>query len=157
HSLNIAEYHIGHEEGCAPLWLAQQELIYGADRVIALTRSEQALLAECCPRVLGRVRIIGNGINDCGAAHMAAGRARQNRSSIVFLAGRFVERKGIHDLLAAIPIVLALVPDTRFILAGGYDTGPRIEQAWLPASLSAHRGHIRFTGWLTPAQIAEWY
>src|SRR5262249_47601346 len=99
HSLNIAEYHIGHEEGCAPLWLAQQELIYGADRVIALTRSEQALLAECCPRVLGRVRIVGNGINDCGAAHMVAGRARQNRSSIVFFAGRFVERKGIHDLL----------------------------------------------------------
>ena len=76
---------------------------------------------------------------------------------MVFFAGRFVERKGIHDLLAAIPTVLALAPETRFILAGGYDTGPRIEQAWLPASLSAHRNHLRFTGWLTPVQVAEWY
>jgi glycosyltransferase involved in cell wall biosynthesis len=75
----------------------------------------------------------------------------------VFFAGRFVERKGINDLLAAIPVVLALAPDTRFILAGGYDTGPRIEQAWLSDSLSAYRGRITFTGWLTPAQVAEWY
>src|SRR5262249_40439703 len=157
HSLNIAEYHIGHEEGCAPLWLAQQALIHGADRVIALTRSEQALLAECCPNVLGRVRIIGNGIDDCGAARTAAGRAGQHSPEMCFFAGGFAEKKGTHHLPAAFLTVLALAQEPRFILAGGYDPGPRIEQTWLPASLSAHRDHIRFTGWLTPVQVAEWY
>jgi hypothetical protein len=33
---------------------------------------------------------------------------------------RFVDRKGIHELISAIGIVLAEAPDVRFALTGGH-------------------------------------
>jgi glycosyltransferase involved in cell wall biosynthesis len=113
YSLNVAEYQIGHEEGCAPLWLAQQKLIYGADRVTALTRSEHELVAEYCPNVLGRVRIIGNGIDDYMEARI---KARQDRSPMVFFAGRFVGRKGIYDLQHSADAPKSLAPLSQMLV-----------------------------------------
>ena len=32
-----------------------------------------------------------------------------------------------------------------------------MEHWWLPPALKRYRDHIHFTGWLTPAQLVEWY
>ncbi|HEV2852960.1 MAG TPA: glycosyltransferase family 4 protein [Thermoanaerobaculia bacterium] len=157
HSLNSAEYEIGHEPPeILGLWRAQQELIAGADRVLVLSRDERRLLLETCPSVRGRVRILGNGIDDPGAPGRAGREARKEPVTILY-AGRFVDRKGIRDLFAAIPAVLERAPDSRFVLVGGHGTGAAIEVGWLPPGLEPYRERIHFTGWLLPDSVAEWY
>src|SRR5689334_11155617 len=160
HSLDRAEYEIGRGPSeCISQWGVQEEVIGSADRVIALTRSESELLSEYCPSVQGRVRIVGNGIEDNPAALPAVHKSREAVSPLVLFTGRFVDRKGVRELIAAIPRVFEEAPTTRFVLAGGHRgcSGADMECWWLPTELKRYRDRIHFTGWLTPAQLVEWY
>jgi glycosyltransferase involved in cell wall biosynthesis len=160
HSLDRAEYEIGRGPSeCISQWGVQEEVIGSADRVIALTQSESELLSEYCPSVQGRVRIVGNGIEDNPAALAAVDKSREAVSPLVLFTGRFVERKGVRELIAAIPRVLERAPEARFVFAGGHRgcSGADMEYWWLPTELKRYRDRIHFTGWLTPAQLVEWY
>jgi glycogen(starch) synthase len=155
HSLDRAE----HEFGRMPTqWEAQEEVIAAAARVIALSRSEKELLAQYCPRAQERVRIVGNGIDDHVAAREAAyTRKVRSEAPLVLYTGRFVARKGIRDLLEAIPRVLERAPTTRFVLIGGYGVGEEIAGDWLPSVVYPHHSQVHFTGWLPPHEVMEWY
>jgi glycogen synthase len=156
HSLDRAEYEIGYgPPECLTQWDLQAESIAGADRVIALTYSERRLIEEYCPDSAGRVRIVGNGIAD-EPAQVAE---RPSETPVVLFSGRFVDRKGVRELLAAIPDVFADAPHTRFVLAGGHRhcTSEEMTRWWLPAELESHRASVHFTGWLTPDELRHWY
>ena len=161
HSVDRAEYEIGAEPN---LWLAhseaQEEAIAAAGRLIALSESERELLASYYPAASGRIRVVGNGIADTDAARSALKRPRPPRARpIVLYSGRLVERKGIRDLLAAAPLVIAAVPSIRFVLVGGPPplSGAEVARQWLPDDLAGERERIFFTGWLSPDRVAEWY
>ena len=154
HSIDRAEYEIGY---ILTQWEAQDAVIRAATRIIALGESERTLLARYCPGLDERVRIVGNGIDDSAAARKAAYRADRSDGPLVLYSGRFVERKGIHELLAAIPRVLERAPATRFVLVGGYGGGAEIERQWLTDALAPHRINVHFTGWLAPREVAAWY
>jgi len=151
HSLDRAEYEIGQ---FITSWNVQDEVIHTADRLIALSRSEVDLLMHYCPEVAGRIRIVGNGIEDIPLPHRAGG---LKEPPIVLYSGRFVDRKGIRELLEAIPVVLKAAPETRFVLVGGYGGGAEVERCWMDEVLRPWRDRIHFTGWLTPARVAAWY
>jgi len=158
HSIDRAEYELGQgPPECLTQWSGQESVIRCADRIIALTRSERELLKQYCPGVDERVRVIGNGIDYMPVSHKV-GRPRESAPLVLF-SGRFVERKGIHELIAAIRVVLKELPAVRFVLAGGYRDCPAAHmEAWLlPSRLRQRRKQIHFTGWLTPTQMAEWY
>jgi glycosyltransferase involved in cell wall biosynthesis len=157
HSLDRAEYELGQgPPQCISQAVSQEAVIYRADRIIALTRSERELLKQYCPGVDDRVRIVGNGIEDVGIAPRPT--SERGMATVLFT-GRFVERKGIRELIDAIGIVLDQAPTTRFILAGGHRncTGSEMESWLLPPTLHSYRSRIHFTGWLTPTQMAAWY
>lgn len=157
HSLDRAEYELGHgPPECVVQWVQQDAVIQGADRVIALTRSEQVLIDEYCPGVRDRIRVVGNGIEDIPIRR--TGRPRTADPTVLF-SGRFVERKGVHELIEAIRIVQASSPRVRFVLAGGHRhcTGAEMAAWLLPPGLRGHRAAIHFTGWLTPEQMAIHY
>lgn len=160
HSLDKAEYELGDgPPECLTQWSVQESAIGKANRVIALTQSESELLSQYCPGVSDRVRIVGNGIDDSRFARQVVRRNRHTESPLVLYTGRFVERKGVRELIAAIPHVLEHVPETRFVLAGGHRHCSSDEMAhwWLPPELHQYRSRIHFTGWLTPEQMASWY
>ena len=160
HSVDRAEYEIGHEPNP---WLAhshaQDQAIAASDRLIALTRSE----ANCWP----------NTIPTCGlkygwwvTASMTAWRRAPPHSGhagpgspLVLYSGRLVERKGIRELLDAIPQVLDTMPDACFVLAGGPPplTGDEVAAQWLRPQHAAYRDRIYFTGWLSPQDVYRWY
>jgi glycogen synthase len=158
HSLDRAEYELGRGPlECLTQWVGQQRVISSADRVIALTESERELLKEYCPAVDGRVRVVGNGIEDLPL--MPGAQCRDPTAPLVLFNGRFVERKGIHELMEAIEIVLTQAPAVRFVLAGGHRgcSAAQMESWLLPAHLRSLCKQIQFTGWLTPQQLTNWY
>jgi glycogen(starch) synthase len=153
HSLDRAEYEWG---GFVTHWEPQEAVIHAVDRVIAISESERHLLTSYCPAVSQRVRVIGNGIDDTPAARASAQRFRSGAPMVMF-SGRFVDRKGIHELLEAIPLVLAAEPNTRFMLVGGYGTATDVKRIWLAGALLAYQDRIVFTGWLPPAEVMKCY
>jgi glycogen synthase len=158
HSLDRAEYELGQGPlECLTQWVGQEAVIRIADRVIALTQSERELLKNYCPSVDERVRVVGNGIED--VAFTRRGASRDSSAPLVLFNGRFVERKGVHELMEAIGIVLGQAPAVRFVLAGGHRgcSGAQMESWLLPARLRPLQAQIHFTGWLTPRQLRKWY
>jgi len=153
HSLDRAEYEWG---GFVTHWEPQEVVIHAVDRIIAISESERELLTSYCPTVSPRVRVIGNGVDDTSAARASA-RRRRSGPPLVMFSGRFVDRKGIHELLEAIPRVLDAEPDTRFMLVGGYGSAADVERVWLAGALLRYREKIRFTGWLPPAEVMRCY
>lgn len=155
HSLDRAEYELGGGPSeCVTQWFDQAAVVEGADRVIALSQSERELLLEYCPAVAGRVHVVGNGI-----ANVTASARSETTDCKVLFVGRFVARKGIHELIAAMRRVLAEAPTVTFTLAGGHrDCSGEDMRRWLmPPELERFRERIRFTGWLSPGDVEALY
>jgi len=159
HSVDKAEYEIGQEPHAWLEHTPQEAAIASADRLIALCRDERDLLVGYYPEVRERIRVVGNGIDESAAAGHIVARERSPEAPTVLYSGRLVERKGIRELLAAIPKVLQAAPATRFVLAGGPPplSGPEVAAQWLTPELVPHHAQIQFTGWLSPSELATWY
>jgi glycogen(starch) synthase len=156
HSLDILEYQFEPE---APefldKWELQQSAIEEANIVVAPSRSERDRIVGFCPEAEGHVVVAGHGIEDVpqiGPLRRAAA------STTVLYSGRFVRRKGLNDLLAAIPRVLERTTRLRFVLVGGWP-GATVEETasrTMPA-LRRNTGRVRFTGWLSPEGVRRQY
>jgi glycosyltransferase involved in cell wall biosynthesis len=160
HSLDRAEYELwlGPPE-CLGQWQTQAELIASADLIVALTRSEERLIADYCPQASDRIRVVGNGIEDTAGAREAVRRRGRHDMPLILFTGRFVERKGIREFLAAAALVLQQRPAVRFVLAGGHRhcDGASMARYWLPDELRGCEERIHFTGWLAADELAGWY
>jgi glycogen(starch) synthase len=159
HSVDRAEYDIGNEPNP---FLAQargqEEAIIGSDRLIALTRAEEILLRQYYPQAAHKIRVVGNGIEDTEAALAATISTRPEMPTVLY-SGRLVERKGIRELLAAIPEVLQAVPGARFVLTGGPPTFPAsaVAAQWLETQHTPFLERIHFTGWQSPSEMTLRY
>jgi glycogen(starch) synthase len=160
HSLDLAEYELGNgPPDCLGQWNLQQAVLSGADLIVAPTRSELELVAAYCPEVAGKVTVAGHGIDDLPDRAAEQVESRSDGNATVLFVGRFVDRKGIRELLAAIPMILDRVPGTRFVLVGGHRgvTSGEMERWWLPAHFVQVRDRIRFTGWLSQEDTDQSY
>ena len=159
HSVDRAEYDLGNEPN--PFLAqarAQEEAITGSDRLIALTRSEEVLLRQYYPEAADKIRVVGNGIEDTDAALTATFSTRPEMPTVLY-SGRLVERKGIRELLAAIPEVLQAVPGARFVTTGGPPpfSASAVAAQWLETQHIPFLERIQFTGWQSPAEMALRY
>jgi glycosyltransferase involved in cell wall biosynthesis len=111
---------------CLTQWVGQEAVISSADRVIALTQSERELLKSYCPGVDARVRVVGNGIDDIKLTPKRGNPV--SRAPLVLFNGRFVERKGIRELIDAIEMCS--------------ERNPRFNLSWRAGILS-YRGTTR--------------
>lgn len=160
HSLLRAAFDIGREPAHILEYSDAQEKTIGlARRVIALTHNEAALTSGYYPEARERIRVVGNGIDDSASARRAARRRGLGEAPLVLYAGRLVERKGVRELLSAVPQILDGAPDTRFLISGGPHgrSAQELEREWLPAECAPHRERICFTGWLSTEQLARCY
>ena len=160
HSLDRAEYELGQgPPECVTQWPIQADLINDADCVVALTSEERDLVGQYCPAATERVRVVGNGITDTAHARKHARKRRPRKEVTVLYTGRFVDRKGIKEILNAAPEFLGADSNVRLVMAGGHRHADPHDLAnhWLPGSCESVRDRILFTGWLTSEQLAEWY
>jgi glycogen(starch) synthase len=133
----------------------QETLLQLADRVIVLSRDEHDLATSYYPEAQTKLRIVGNGVHD---RPWPAGKRSAPDPTILYV-GRIDERKGIRELLAAIPMILEQVPNANFVFVGGWRTStPEVQRRrWLRGIPGLDERRIRFTGWLGPEQLASWY
>jgi glycogen synthase len=160
HSLDVAEYELGNGPSqCLAQWRTQQAVLASADLIVAPSESERELLSRYCPAVADRVRVAGHGIDDAPVTPRYQPEPGAERAATVLYVGRFVDRKGIRELLAAIPDMLNRAPLVRFVLTGGHrgTTGEQLASWWLPAVLRPACDRVGFTGWLPPEQLREYY
>lgn len=88
-----------------------------ANRIAVLSPSWQPALAEIAPQAQGRMVALPNPI-DCTTVVPPVEPAERSCSRVLFL-GDFSQRKGVRDLLAAAPLVLAHHPEAQWALCGG--------------------------------------
>jgi glycogen synthase len=155
HSLDRAEVEAGEWISHGPI---QDEAIVGATLVVAVSRSERERLARFHPEVQKRVRVVGNGIRG-RAPTVRANRHEHFDSAIVLYVGRFARRKGLADLLEAVPLVLECVPRTVFRIAGGDSPHSQAGSgvSWVPEHVRGYLDRIRFLGWLDLPGLSSHY
>jgi len=160
HSVDRAEYELGQEP--SP-WLAhsqaQEQAIRDADRLVALAAGEADLIQRYYPEARNKVRVVGNGIEDSDDARTSAFNGDRGGPPLILYTGRLVERKGIRELLAALPEVLEAAPASHAVLAGGPPSlsGHEVASQWLGPEHSRLADRIHFTGWLSPDGVSSWY
>lgn len=97
---------------------------------MALTADEAELIAEYCPQARDRVRVIGNGIDDTPLARKSARKRRPAETATILYTGRFVDRKGIRELLEASPKILEHAPGHAWLWQEV--TGTPAPRRWQP-------------------------
>ena len=158
HSVDIAEYEIGNEPSHILTHNDEQGIaIRNADSIICISKNEAELVYHYYPHAKHKVSIIGNGIENIDFERKKE-RYFSNPVTVLY-SGRLVMRKGITDLMEAIPAIMKKFPNTKFVFAGGPPcyTGEQVKQQWLPPSCYEFLNQIHFTGWLKSKELLPWY
>lgn len=77
---------------------------------------------------------------------------RLNGRNIILTVARLVERKGVADVLLALPHVVSKVPNVLYVIVGD---GP--ERITLEAKAREQNLPVLFTGGVTDAELSAWY
>ena len=140
--LHGAQFDQFYEKECDSKRQSQvQQLFYLADSTVVLGHKWRDWLYSKFPSVRN-VRIIYNPGPEHVAQHCPDG-----GQTIVFL-GRLGERKGVSDLINALPLVAAQIPDINMIFGGDGD----ISYYQQLAEKSGVSSKARFIGWVGPQE-----
>jgi glycosyltransferase involved in cell wall biosynthesis len=134
HSIDRAEVEAGE---WLPHGSIQDDVLLGADRVIALSQSELGRLRAYYSDIRNRVHVVGNGI--CEPPRLPR-RPPKDTIDILYV-GRFANRKGMVDLFEALAIVARASPATRFLFVGGGGRARRPEPV-RALGYGRARGHV---------------
>lgn len=138
--LHSGEFPIFANQECGPMaqrWI--RHTLSRASTVVALTSSWSISIKELAPNAY--VVVIGNPITlpDAPATVMRT----RTKLNVLFL-GRLREKKGVFDLIKAMPAILARFPDATFTLAGDGDLAAVAKQA----DLIGVRNSLILPGWV---------
>jgi len=132
-----------------------------ARRIVAYTR-DYAVNSPFLSRFLRKVQVISPPVEmpapDARAVESLKTRHGAEHCRVVGFAARFAEEKGIDYLVAAIPLIVAQCPNTRFWLAG--ETANVIgETVWgrLQSKIEANRNHIEILGALPNGEMGNFF
>jgi glycosyltransferase involved in cell wall biosynthesis len=117
--------------------------------------TERAVLELGRPQRLERIPM---GINaeplvDPAEVRRIQYRHRKGDGPLIALVGRVVEEKGIFDLLAAVDLLRADLPDVRLLVLGEGQDKARAEAVVEEKGL---QGHVHFVGWVDAGEVPAW-
>lgn len=138
------------------LRLIERQLLLKATHVTAPSQGGAAIIAREM-RLEQRVRILPNP----PAQFSQLAHSSIEDSKLVLFVGRITPGKGVHVLLEAIPRVLEVFPETRFLLVGGDSFSEQrflLNREKLLATLPSTCHHaVQFTGHLPHEQVENFY
>lgn len=149
-------------EGSAKYWLTrvlENDVVSGADRVVTIC---EGLRADLVARGFApeKLSIMPNGVDldlfgealprDAGlATELGLG-----EGPVIGFLGSFYPYEGLDDLIAAMPAIVARVPDARLLMVGG---GPAEADLREQAQASAVADAIRFVGRVPHHEVDRYY
>ncbi len=149
-------------EGSAKYWLTrvlENDVVSGADRVVTIC---EGLRADLVARGFApeKLSIMPNGVDldlfgealprDAGlASELGLG-----AGPVIGFLGSFYPYEGLDDLIAAMPAIVARVPDARLLMVGG---GPAEADLRAQAQTSAVADAIRFVGRVPHHEVDRYY
>ena len=125
-----------------------------ADALTVSTAAHRRHMAEELGVPEERIALLPLGLPDTARPEARMPRPRGTPPSIVYV-GRLEPRKGVIDLLTAVPAVLGRVPDARFIFVGAdrpLAPGGMTHAAWLAKNLPpSAQGSVELRGFVDDA------
>ena len=149
-------------EGSAKYWLTrvlENDVVSGADRVVTIC---EGLRADLIARGFApeKLSIMPNGVDldlfgeplrrDAGLANELG----LGDGPVIGFLGSFYPYEGLDDLIAAMPAIVARVPDTRLLMVGG---GAAEADLRAQAQASAVADAIRFVGRVPHHEVDRYY
>lgn len=127
-------------------------------RVVMLTPDIADIAARYHPAYADKFVVIENGTHlpvtnselNAARAALAARLLTRPGSRILLYVGRISPEKGIYELAAALPRIVAEFPDVKLVIAGnkpGDRNAAKIEELWAQQGLAAGV-HYDFVGWI---------
>ena len=101
----------------------------------------------------GKVRVISMGVDLTNFYTPPASTDFRSSSELLFV-GRFVEKKGLHVLLAAMPKIIDKCPDVHLAIAGAGPMEDQVKTEVLKSNLSEK---VRFLGMLPQSELPALY
>ena len=133
-----AEFDLFYEEECDDRQKEKvQEIFSMADLVIALSEDWKDRLSKICEKE--KIRVLHNAVKMPGIRQ-----ERYDKKDILFL-GRIGQRKGVFDLLSAVPKIVEQDSGIHFYLGGDGD----IDLAKRLCAEKQITEHVTFLGWVT--------
>jgi glycosyltransferase involved in cell wall biosynthesis len=129
---------------------AFERALSAPDRIAVLSESWKRWLADHADPT--RIDVVPNGV-DTQRFRPVGPRSARDEVRVLFLGTRDPDTKGAHDVLAAVPGIVAAAPDVRFVFAGE-DREGLAERCVANTPLAAH---CTFAGALDAAGIAAAY
>ena len=125
-------------------------LTYEAWKVICCSHYMRQELQRVFHLPEDKIEIVANGVDPCqfqsGREDLTVrSRYCAPEEKIVFFVGRLVQEKGVHILLEAVPRILAVMPKTKFVIAG---KGPALDSLRAQARHLGIEGQVYFTGYI---------
>jgi glycogen(starch) synthase len=132
-------------------WLCRE-----ASAVIACSRFMAGQVAELFQLELGKVRVIGNGADRVPAAEShpqveTVDTEKYAGRPLLVFAGRLVHEKGLQELIKALPLLRAELPDVRLVVAG---VGQQLADQQDRAARYGVSDLIHWAGFLDAAELA---
>ncbi len=137
----------------------ESHVVQGADAVVTICQGlKQDLVARGVPA--HKITISPNGVDLALFGEPAqrdpalAEKLRLGDGPVIGFIGSFYDYEGLDDLIAAMPLLTARVPDAKLLLVGG---GPMEAALKAQAEASPARGAIRFVGRVPHSEVEKYY
>lgn len=130
-----------------------------ADRVVTISRFTADLLVDCGVNAQ-RIVLVHPGVdskryNPAVDGAQLRSKLNLNGCKVVLTVGRLTKRKGHAQVISALPKVLKLVPEVRYLIVGK-DVGVGEELRALVHKLGLEK-HVIFEGYVNPDDFPQYY
>jgi glycosyltransferase involved in cell wall biosynthesis len=126
----------------------------GADRIVAVSYYTRNQLMSLYGIPGEKIEVVHNAVNRSEAAHLYKAAQHEKKGKIVLFMGRVTFQKGPDYFIGAADMVLKVMPDVRFIMAGNGDMLNRMVRRAAQLRIGSR---IHFTGFLRGADVDRMY
>lgn len=122
-----------------------------ADRVVCLSEQDKALMSTFLPS--SSISVLRSNVRVSFGSATDVDRRGREWINVVFVGGLDPFRKGIHDILKALPIVIDVCKNVCFTFTGG----PNVQHALDHSLDSRFTPWVSFRGWIAETEKAALY
>lgn len=147
----LAPFDVFYQKSSTKMQSLIQTALRPADRVVCLSRRDKALMSTFLPS--SSVCVLRSNVRVSFGSTANVDRRGRERINVLFVAGLYPFRKGIYDILKALPIVIGACKNVCFTFTGG----DNVQHALDHSLDSCFTPWVSFRGWIAEAEKVALY